>query len=320
MVKVSIIIPVFNIEKHLSKAIESCLNQTMKEIEIILVNDGSTDNSKTIAESYSKLDNRVILINKNNEGVTIARNEGLQKASGKYVFFLDGDDFLTENAIELSYKCALSNDADLVFGDYILEHEDNKDSHIRIFRNFGIMDNLSFLQYCFSDNNFYYMGKLIRRSFLSSVNLNIPREITYGEDNVAIVQVGYNLRKALKIDVPVLHYVQRISSVTNKRKKNDLIQRANACYWVLQYAENTGFYDKIQLEIEIFMLKEICASIARGYLDNRFFSFLKLPFLTRKKYKEHLSVKCRLVLLLATINPRLIILLYKNMTSVIHKL
>ena len=84
---VSVIIPAYNVGFYLSKTIESCINQSLTGIEIIIVNDGSTDNTKDIIEHYSKIDNRIIAIHKNNEGVTIARNTGLSISKGEFVFF-----------------------------------------------------------------------------------------------------------------------------------------------------------------------------------------------------------------------------------------
>ena len=92
--KISIIVPVYNIEKYLSQCIESIINQNYKNIEIILVNDGSTDKSGDICDSYSLKDNRIKVIHKKNEGVSIARNTGLKVATGEYIAFVDGDDLV----------------------------------------------------------------------------------------------------------------------------------------------------------------------------------------------------------------------------------
>ena len=100
MIKVSIIIPVYNAKKYLANTLDSVIKQTYKNLEIILVNDGSTDNSKDICESYAKIDKRIKVINKENGGVSSARNYGLALAKGEYISFVDSDDFLFENMIE----------------------------------------------------------------------------------------------------------------------------------------------------------------------------------------------------------------------------
>ncbi|MFZ8536570.1 glycosyltransferase family 2 protein [Klebsiella quasipneumoniae] len=100
MCEVSVIIPVYNVEKYLSECIDSLLEQTFEEAEFIFVNDGSTDLSANILEKYKELDKRIIIINKNNGGVVTTRPVGLKSASGQYIMFLDSDDTLPPNAIE----------------------------------------------------------------------------------------------------------------------------------------------------------------------------------------------------------------------------
>ena len=111
--KISIIVPIYNVEQYLQKTIESCINQTLKELEVILVDDGSKDASGKVVDDFAKKDNRIKVIHKQNEGVTIARNTGLAVATGKYIFFLDGDDYLPLNAMDLLYQKAIEEDAGL---------------------------------------------------------------------------------------------------------------------------------------------------------------------------------------------------------------
>ena len=102
MISVSVIIPVFNAEKYLSQCLDSIVNQTLTNIEIICVDDGSTDTSFQILKEYEEKDSRVIVLSKSNAGAGTARNEGLKIAKGKYLSFLDADDFFERNMLELS--------------------------------------------------------------------------------------------------------------------------------------------------------------------------------------------------------------------------
>ena len=111
---VSIIVPVYNVEKYLSKCIESLINQTYTNIEILLINDGSTDNSKKICEQFKEKDSRIKLINKENGGLSDTRNKGLQEAIGKYIAFVDSDDYINENTVEDNLKTAIEKNADIV--------------------------------------------------------------------------------------------------------------------------------------------------------------------------------------------------------------
>lgn len=114
MNKVSIIIPIFNMEKYLNKCIESILKQTYKNIEIILINDGSTDCSEQIVIEWAKKDSRIIYVYQENKGSGIARNNGLSKATGKYVVFVDPDDWIEEDAIEQFVFQMERNNPDLI--------------------------------------------------------------------------------------------------------------------------------------------------------------------------------------------------------------
>ena len=114
--KLSVIIPVYNVEKYIDKCIESVLNQTIKDIQIILINDGSTDNSLEKCKKWADSYNNIQLINKKNGGQAEARNLGLNFASGEYIFFLDSDDYLPIDALETLYKTIIEKDYDLVCG------------------------------------------------------------------------------------------------------------------------------------------------------------------------------------------------------------
>ena len=111
--KISIIIPVYNVEKYLSRCLESVINQSYKNIEIIIVNDGSTDNSFDICNKYKKKDKRVILIDQNNQGLSGARNTGLKHATGEYICFIDSDDYVEKDYVEYLYKLIVKDDYDL---------------------------------------------------------------------------------------------------------------------------------------------------------------------------------------------------------------
>ena len=111
--KVSIIIPVYNVEKYLEKCIKSVLNQTYQNLEIILVDDGSKDKSAIICDEYMVKDNRITVIHKQNGGLSSARNAGIEVATGEAVFFLDSDDYISKECIEKLVKLMKKNSADI---------------------------------------------------------------------------------------------------------------------------------------------------------------------------------------------------------------
>lgn len=125
MDKISIIVPVYNNYDYLDKCIKSLLNQTYKNIEIILINDGSTDNSLSILKKYASKDKRIVLIDKKNEGVSKARNVGIKKSTGKYITFCDSDDYLELDAIETIYYTLINNKADVVRSNYKVHYSNS---------------------------------------------------------------------------------------------------------------------------------------------------------------------------------------------------
>ena len=124
MVKVSIIVPVYNVEKYLSTCLDSLINQTLTDIEIICVNDGSTDSSLAILKDFANKDSRIKILDKQNEGVSVARNLGIEVATGQYLMFVDSDDYLIENACEKALNIIEYDGSDIcIFAHYDLVDE-----------------------------------------------------------------------------------------------------------------------------------------------------------------------------------------------------
>lgn len=124
--KISVIMPVYNVERYVSKSIESIINQSFNDFELIIVNDGSTDNSKEIIEKYAKLDSRITIINKENEGVASARNLGIDRSIGKYLFFCDSDDYAEEHMLERLYKKIEEKNAEIVISGFFMQYNENE--------------------------------------------------------------------------------------------------------------------------------------------------------------------------------------------------
>lgn len=133
MIKVSIILPIYNVAPYLEEALDSILNQTLKEIEIIAVNDGSTDNSDEIIKKYQQKDSRIILFSQENQGQSVARNLALQHATGEYIYMMDSDDVLTgPDVLQTCYEYAEKNHADFIFFDRDWLLEDKTDFSVSL--------------------------------------------------------------------------------------------------------------------------------------------------------------------------------------------
>ena len=116
MPKVTIIVPVYNVEKYIERCLNNLINQTLKDIEILIINDGSPDNSIEICEKFAKNDTRIKIYSKENEGLGLTRNYGIDRATGEYISFVDSDDYVSTNMCEVLYDVAKRNDADIVYG------------------------------------------------------------------------------------------------------------------------------------------------------------------------------------------------------------
>lgn len=146
--KISIIIPVYNVEHYLDKCLKSVINQTYNNLEIIIINDGSTDNSAQICKRYQAIDDRITLINNENMGLSESRNIGIKKASGDFIMFLDSDDWLDKETCKKSINLAIKYDTELVFWSYIREYKNvslpkelyNINNNYRIFEKNEFLD------------------------------------------------------------------------------------------------------------------------------------------------------------------------------------
>ena len=125
-IKISIIVPVYNGQKYIRTCLDSILNQTYKNIELIIINDGSTDNSKTIIEEYVKRDKRIVAYHQNNKGVSDARNKGLKYATGKWIWFVDSDDIPSKSFLSEVFKINLKRETDIIVGNYMKVFPDCK--------------------------------------------------------------------------------------------------------------------------------------------------------------------------------------------------
>ena len=166
MDKISIIVPIYNAEKYLSRCIESIINQTYKNLDIILVDDGSLDRCGEICDEYAESDSRVRVIHKNNEGVSSARNAGLDAITGEYVTFIDADDYVSEKYIETLYKY-MDSDTDMVISNAVMVSESGgseEDTALFGAKKIRINDNYDF----FSIEHREVWGVLIKKVIIGS--------------------------------------------------------------------------------------------------------------------------------------------------------
>ncbi|AWX14693.1 hypothetical protein CEP48_00115 [Mergibacter septicus] len=224
--KISVIIPVYNTEKYLSKCLDSIINQNFNDIELIIVNDNSPDNSLEIIKNYMMKENRIILINKTkNEGLSAARNSGIEMAKGEYLLHIDSDDYIVNNNyISHMYKLARDNNADIVISDYYQQDYNQK----MIYRKNGKypenkkLNNIDVINDLFQGNSAPSVwGKLIKRSLYINNNITHIKEICLGEDLVVMPKLMYYSHTILKTNQSFYCYTYNQNSITrsNNYKK-----------------------------------------------------------------------------------------------------
>ena len=240
---VSIIVPVYNEGKHLTHCLNSLLNQSYENLEIICVDDGSTDNSLNILNEYSNKDSRIIIYTQSHKGISESRNNGLSKANGKYILFVDGDDWIEKDTIKLLYENAENNDSELVLYNAIEEYPDKQRKRIYPLNNKDIdWNNFSF-DYNFNKKlvlNTYLViwTHFFKKSFLDKYNLQFKHKLF--EDNLFHIQVMIYAKKISYQPKILYHY----------RKENQYSLQNN----IAGTTESFIFFDILK-DIEEFLVK-----------------------------------------------------------------
>lgn len=240
MVKmVSIIIPVYNVEKYLEACIKSAINQTYPNIEVILIDDGSTDSSGNICDSYALNDSRIKVIHKHNQGLSAARNDGLDISKGEYVFFLDSDDYLNENAISVMVDKISKNNADIVMCGYNTVDESGNNI---IEQHFD--DVVLYIEDCF---DYMFSGKepllaivswnkLYDRTIFDDLRFPVSK---IHEDEFVAHLVYSKIRKAIVSPETLYNYRKREGSIMSKEPINRRFDAVEAFYNRSRFFANT---------------------------------------------------------------------------------
>lgn len=209
---ISVIVPIYNVEKYLSKCVDSIINQTYKNLEIILVDDGSPDNCPKICDEYAKQDSRIKVINKENGGLSDARNAGMKVATGEYVSFIDSDDYISDDFIETLYTTMKTENSDIVECD-IVKFEDGTTPVIEKenceINSFSTEKGLSLL---IAENKFHQ--HVWNKLYKSEISLKIPFEKgKLNEDEFWTYQIFGQAEKVTQINKSMYFYLQRSGSI-----------------------------------------------------------------------------------------------------------
>ena len=246
--KVSIIVPVYNVQNYINRCLKSLVNQTLDDLEIIIVNDGSTDFSKEIINKYmEKYQNKIRYFEKENGGLSSARNFGIKYATGKYIAFLDSDDYVEKDMYKTMYEVAEKENSEMVECDFIWEYMDKKIFDKR--RNYKNKREIM------KKPRVVAWNKLIKSEIIKSNEIFFPDGLIY-EDIEFFYKLLPHINKISYVQKNFVHYVQRKDSLSNKQdnKTNDIFYILKN---VLEYYKKMGLYKEYNKELN-YMVRRIC--------------------------------------------------------------
>lgn len=255
MPKVSIIVPVYNVENYIKRCLDSLVNQTLQDIEVIVVNDGATDNSEKIINKYiEKYASKIKLVSKPNGGLSDARNYGMKYATGEYIAFLDSDDYVDVTIYEKMYNKAIENNCDFVECDFIWKYKNKevKDNGYVYKNKHEMLANARVVAW----------NKLIKRKLIQDTGIQFPKGLRY-EDVEFFYKLLPYIQKFGFVKEYLIYYMQRENSIVNTQN-----ERTKEIFTVLDnvisYYREKGFYDEYESELEYTYTRILlCSSFLR---------------------------------------------------------
>ena len=295
---ISIIVPVYNGESYIKKCIDSLVNQTKKEIEIIIVNDGSSDNTEKKIKEYD--DERIKYFKNKNKGIGYSRNFGIVKSTGKYLMFIDSDDYIEENTCEELYEKAKNEDLDLVVCDFYREFSNKKlkEEIIEDFSNTKLIDNPKLLRTV----NLSPWNKLYRRDLIIKNDIRFIEDLKY-EDAPFVIECLYKAKLIGKLNKCLNHYVIRDNSETTIRDEKcfDILKIIDIFRKLLKDERKLkNELDKLTVRIitnyTIQQRKQKDKKVAKKFIDEAF-NYLEtnIPDYKDNKYYENRGVLRRTI-------------------------
>lgn len=309
---VSVIVPVYNVENYLRRCLDSIVNQTHKNLQIILINDGSTDNSYNICKEYSEIDNRITLIDKKNGGLSSARNEGISKAVGEYLLFVDSDDWIELDLVDLVLNRASRTKSDIVLFGYF-EVDENGKRHIKGVdygkeRSIDLEDALDLL---IKDKlvSSHVWDKFYKRDLFD--NINFPLGKNY-EDIFIMHNVFLQAKSFYFLNTPKYNYFQRDNSICHIPSSRNMLDMIDA--YLKRFNDLSSVMSIEQKNILITLIKKLCIYDNQYGLINRKEYLLRYQKIIKIKKTAHLQVNffIRCGFLLTKILPSFIRFLYKQ--------
>lgn len=262
MVKVSVIVPVYNTEKYLRRCLDSLVGQTLDGMEILLVDDGSTDSSTEIMKEYEeKYNDRVKVFTKENGGQATARNLGIQKSQGRYIGFADSDDYVDTKMFETMYLVAEKEQCDLVECHYhYLSEEQNREKELKTRGDIREYKNQKDM---LINPQVSPWNKLYRREVLMHEGVDFPEGLIY-EDTAFYIKTIPFVKKQRYVDEHFVYYFLRETSTMNSNKSRKVGNIFPVLTNLLDFYKKNHWYETYQEELEYFCVKLLlCSSLSR---------------------------------------------------------
>ncbi len=255
MPKVSVIVPFYNVEGYIEKCLETLVNQTLEDIEIILVNDGSKDRSIEIVNKFLEAyPEKLVYLEKENGGLSDARNYAIPYAKGEYIAFLDSDDYVEKDMYQKMYELAKKENSDMVECDFYWEYPDKLKKDVGVIYNGKkeMLENVRVVAW----------NKLIRREILEKTEVKFPKGYRYEDVEFTYKLVPF-IEKVSFLKKPCVHYIQREGSISNSQNERTK-EIFDVLDHVIDYYKEKGIYETYQEEIEyIYVRYAFCSSLLR---------------------------------------------------------
>lgn len=254
MTKISIIVPVYNAEKYIGRCLHSLINQTLKDIEIIVIDDGSKDNTNKILQKYK---DRIKIIKQKNSGVATARNKGLEIATGEYIYFVDSDDWIEKDTLEKLYSKAIDNNYDCVMCNFWYINDNKKWSGVVTNKKdiLNINDKKDYMIKMFPViwNKIYKKEKILKFKFKNGV---------WAEDVEYLYRIISNIDNIGIVEDKLYYYYQRESSESRLYDKRvyDYINNFNG---IIEFYKKNNLYDEYKLELEYCYVRYLYATFIK---------------------------------------------------------
>lgn len=238
--EISVIVPIYNSEKYLKKCLDCLINQTLKNIEIILVDDGSPDNSFEIYEEYAKKDNRIIVIKQSNQKQGAARNRGVEIANGEYIGFVDCDDFVDLNFFEIMLKTAKKHSADMAMASVIKVSREKTKYKWKIKQEEVFHCDYDKFVKAHQNKNAAPYNKIYKKSFIEKYHIKFPEGVFYEDGPFSVKAVHYANKFVTTPFVNYYYLKNPTSTVNSKQTEKHLADALNAKNEILNFVKNNN--------------------------------------------------------------------------------